>query len=93
MTCDEDRILAFLHGELSDADEQAFDDHLLTCESCWWAVREDRVGRLAIERLQAPAPHGLADRVAFSVDLAGKRGWQRRRCGATVAVHCAIPIR
>jgi hypothetical protein len=77
MTCDEDRIVAFLHGELSDADEQAFDDHLLTCETCWWAVREDRVARLALERLREPAPLGLADRVALSIDLDGKRALGR----------------
>jgi hypothetical protein len=26
MACDEDRLVTFLHGELSDGDEQAFDE-------------------------------------------------------------------
>lgn len=73
MNCEESRITAFLNGELSDADEQSFDEHLVACESCWSAVQEDRAGRLALERLQAPAPLGLADRVTASIDLAGKR--------------------
>lgn len=73
MTCDEGRTAAFLNGELSDAEEQAFDEHLLSCESCWWAVQEDRAGRLAVEQLRAPAPLGLADRVTASIGLAGKQ--------------------
>lgn len=73
MSCDESRIAAFLNGELSDAEEQSFDEHLVDCESCWSAVQEDRAGRLAVERLQVPAPLGLADRVTASINLAGKR--------------------
>ncbi|HUA94077.1 MAG TPA: zf-HC2 domain-containing protein [Acidimicrobiales bacterium] len=73
MSCDETRIAAFLNGELSDADEQSFDEHLVDCEFCWSAVQEDRAGRLAVERLQVPAPLGLADRVTASINLAGKR--------------------
>ena len=64
------RIVAFLNGQLSEADEQAFDEHLLSCEECWRAVREDRAARLALERLRVPAPPGLADRVTVSVGLA-----------------------
>ncbi len=70
MTCDERWVVAFLNGQLPEADEQAFDEHLLTCESCWRAVREDRAARLALEQLRAPAPRGLADRVTVSVGLA-----------------------
>jgi hypothetical protein len=73
MGCDQRRIEAFLHGELSDAEEEAFDEHLLACESCWQAVQEDRAGRQAIERLQMPAPFGLADRVAATIDLASRQ--------------------
>ena len=72
MTHDDGRLVAFLNGQLSDADEQAFDQHLLDCEACWRAVQEDRTGRLALERLRLPAPAGLADRVTASVALAGK---------------------
>jgi anti-sigma factor RsiW len=72
VTCDETRIVAFLNGELVEADQQAFDEHLLTCEPCWRAVREDRAARLALERLRVPAPPGLADRVTVSVELTAR---------------------
>lgn len=84
MTCDETRIEAFLGGEMSDAEERAFDEHLLTCESCWSAVQEDRAGRLALERLRVPAPIGMADRVTASIDLAGR---QPPRDGAASGRH------
>ena len=72
MTCDEDRVVAFLNGQLPEAEDQAFDEHLLTCEDCWRAVQEDRAARLALERLRDPAPRGLADRVIVSVGLAAR---------------------
>jgi hypothetical protein len=39
-------------------------------EHCWRAVREDRAGRHAAGLLRQPAPPGLADRVAFAVEVA-----------------------
>jgi len=61
---------AFLAGELSSADARRWDEHLLACEQCWRAVREDRAGRQAAQLLRQPAPPGLADRVAFAVEVA-----------------------
>jgi anti-sigma factor RsiW len=66
-----DRLLAaFLAGELNPADARRWDEHLLGCERCWRAVREDRAGRQAARLLCQPPPPGLADRVRFAVDLA-----------------------
>src|SRR5215469_16981513 len=66
-----DRLLAaFLAGDLDPADAQRWDEHLLECEWCWRAVREDRTGRQAAQVLRQPAPPGLADRVAFAVEMA-----------------------
>src|SRR6516162_9427794 len=66
-----DRLLAaFLAGDLAPADAQRWDEHLLRCERCWRAVREDRAGRQAAQVLRQPAPLGLADRVAFAVEMA-----------------------
>jgi len=66
-----DRVLAaFLAGELGPAEAQRWDEHLLECERCWRAVREDRAGRQAAQVLRQPAPPGLADRVAFAVEMA-----------------------
>ena len=67
MSCNEDRIIAFLAGELSDEDERRFDGHLLQCEECWRAVQADRTARFALEKLRAPAPAGLQDMVALAV--------------------------
>src|SRR5215831_12882640 len=65
-----DRLLAaFLAGDLDPAETRRWDEHLLVCERCWRAVREDRAGRQAAQMLRRPAPPGLADRVAFAVEL------------------------
>ncbi len=70
MSCDEDSVVAFLAGDLSEADERRFDQHLLQCESCWRAVQADRAARFALEKLREPAPAGLQDRVALAVTIA-----------------------
>jgi anti-sigma factor RsiW len=70
VTCPEQRIVAFLAGELSCEEERRFDEHLLGCERCWRAVQSDRAARLALEQLRQPAPAGLQGRVALSVALA-----------------------
>src|SRR5262252_5417957 len=66
-----DRLLAaFLAGDLDPGEARRWDEHLLDCEQCLRAVREDRTGRQAAGLLRQPAPDGLADRVAFAVELA-----------------------
>jgi anti-sigma factor RsiW len=66
-----DRLLtAFLAGDLNTADARRWDEHLLDCERCWRAVREDRAGRQAAQVLRKPMTSGLADRVAFAVEVA-----------------------
>jgi len=94
---------AFLAGEMDHAEAGWWDEHLLECEQCWRAVREDRAGRQAAELLRRPAPPGLADRVALGVELAaagpgpGRQAcaWARPRwlAGAgTVAVGLAVTL-
>ena len=71
MSCNEDRVIAFLAGELSDDGERRFDEeHLLQCEECWRAIQADRAARFALEKLRQPAPAGLHDRVALAVTIA-----------------------
>jgi anti-sigma factor RsiW len=72
-------LAAFLAGELNSADARRWDEHLLACEQCWRAVREDRAGRQAAQLLHQPAPPGLADRVAFAVELAAAGTTARQR--------------
>jgi hypothetical protein len=75
-----DRLLAaFLAGNLGPADARRWDEHLLECERCWRAVREDRAGRQAAQVLRQPAPAGLADRVRFAVELAAAGAIAQRR--------------
>src|SRR5215472_12795216 len=70
-----DRVLAaFLAGELGPAEARRWDEHLLVCEACWRAVREDRAGRQAAQMLRQPAPPGLAARVAFAVEVTASDG-------------------
>lgn len=76
-------LAAFLTGELNPADAPRWDEHLLECEQCWRAVREDRPGRQAAQLLRQPPPPRLADRVRFAVELAaaGTIAQQRPRHG------------
>jgi anti-sigma factor RsiW len=70
MTCDETRVLAYLAGDLDRDATADFERHLLACESCWAAVRDDRRGRQLAEQLRTIAPHGLRDRVRANIELA-----------------------
>src|SRR5215467_12561906 len=75
-----DRLLAaFLAGELDPAEARRWDEHLLECEACWRAVREDRAGRQAAQVLRQPAPPGLADRIAFATEMAAARTATKRQ--------------
>src|SRR5215469_8872989 len=70
-----DRLLAvFLAGDLDSTGARRWDEHLLECEACWRAVQEDRAGRRAAQVLRQPPPPGLADRVAFAVEVAATPG-------------------
>jgi len=79
VTCPEERLVAFLAGDLSAEEEREFDQHLLECESCWREVQADRLGRLAVERLREPAPAGLRDRVSLAISLEEPHGTSHRR--------------
>ncbi len=43
MTCPEERLVAFLAGELSAEEDRRLHEHLLGCEQCWRAVQADRL--------------------------------------------------
>jgi anti-sigma factor RsiW len=98
-------LMAFLDGELDPEEARGWDEHLLECEQCWRAVREDRAGRQAAELLRQPAPAGLADRVRFAVELAAagrtsprpprrgvRLGWRRLAGAGTLALGVAVTV-
>jgi hypothetical protein len=76
--CSEERVVAFLSGELSPEEAREFDQHLLECESCWQEIQADRMGRLAVERLREPAPAGLRDRISLAISLEESGGSPHR---------------
>ena len=89
MDSHEAMLAGFLAGDLDPDEARRWDEHLLECERCWRAVREDRACRQAAALLREPAPPGLADRVAFAVELAaagadGPAAWRvRLRAGSS----------
>src|SRR5258707_14797485 len=74
MDSDDRMLAAFVAGDRGMADARGWDEHLLECERCWRAVREDGDARRAAERLRLPPPPGLADQVRFAVELAAAAG-------------------
>jgi len=73
------QLAAFLAGNLDPAAVRRLDEHLLACEQCWQAVREDRAGRQAAQVLRRQAPPELADRVALAVEVAAASPAARQR--------------
>jgi hypothetical protein len=79
MTCNEQHIVAYLAGDLDPDGAADFERHLLRCESCWSAVRDDRKGRELAEQLRTLAPSGLRDRVRANIELAAATAPSRRK--------------
>ena len=93
MSCPEERIIAFLAGDLPEDEERLFDEHLLHCEGCWRTVQRDQVARLALDKVREPAPAGLADRVTMSIALASHdtlKAGPPHRSRASRRVHAAV---
>lgn len=91
----ESTLVAFLSGDLDPMGTREFDEHLLGCEDCWRALREDRAARSALERQRDPAPSGLADRIRLAVELEAShlpksRTRRRARVGSLVGVVLAL---
>ena len=70
MSCEPDRLIALLAGELSEDERAACDGHLLECEDCWAAVLADRAGQAAACTLRVEPPDGLAERITAAIGSA-----------------------
>lgn len=70
MKCSEERLLALIFGDLPPDEAREVDEHLLSCDRCWRAVSEDRIGLGALGALRTPAPEWLAERVRRAIELA-----------------------
>src|SRR6266536_5893562 len=70
MHASDERLAAYLAGELDPDAARAVDEHLLACDRCWHTVSAAHLGRRAAERLRQPTPAGLADRIRLAIQLA-----------------------
>ncbi len=90
MTCPEERLVRYLGGEMAVEEERAFEQHLLSCETCWRAVRADRAAREALAVLDVAAPDGLEARVKAAVRSAsGDASVRRSGSGPSPATSAA----
>jgi hypothetical protein len=89
VNCSEETLVAFLAGDLAPDEARSFDEHLISCESCWTAVQEDRRARLLLERAQQPLPDGLADRVSLAIELAAS---ERAESAPSARRHRLSPL-
>ncbi|WP_216214789.1 anti-sigma factor family protein [Amycolatopsis aidingensis] len=60
---DPERFAAYLAGELTAHQQNQFEQHLLTCETCWRETHDARAGRLLAESLRETAPPVLRERI------------------------------
>jgi hypothetical protein len=79
MHATDQRLAAYLAGELDPDTARAVDEHLLDCETCWQVLSAARLGRRAAERLRQPASATMADRIRLAVEIAPTTATPRHR--------------
>jgi anti-sigma factor RsiW len=99
MHASDQRLAAYLAGELDPDTARGIDEHLLECEICWQAICAARLGRRAAERLRQPAPTALADRIRLAIDVSTpqkprriRRRWAVLATAACVIVAAAVSV-
>jgi anti-sigma factor RsiW len=100
MHTSDQRLAAYLAGELDPDAARAVDEHLLGCDRCWHTVTAAQLGRRAAERLRQPTPPGLADRIRLAIQLAPDTAPAKRRrsrwavaaAGAAALVAAAVVL-
>jgi anti-sigma factor RsiW len=86
---DDATVGAYLAGELTDGRGDAFEAHLLTCDSCWAEVDAGRRGRALVEQAREPAPQRLREQV---LTAATSRRPARGRTRARVLVAAGLAV-
>ena len=61
------KAAAYLGGEFTSEEREAFEAHLLECEECWREVESATRGRRAAERVREVAPGHLRERVRYAL--------------------------
>jgi hypothetical protein len=86
-------VLGYLSGELDPDARERFERHLVDCDRCWAAVREDIAGRAVAESAREPVPPLLRDRVRFAVETETRPARRtKRRLVSGVAMALAAII-
>jgi anti-sigma factor RsiW len=93
MKCHEvqERLSAWLDGELPEAVGVALTAHLERCETCRREWLQLRALDAALDNLAAPVPPGLAEKVAARVWRPPRRlGWQSAALAACLVLGIAL---
>ena len=88
MNHDEARRAAYIAGDLSGTEEEAFDLHLLDCSACSQAVDEDHRGHRLVGALHAP----LADDARSRLEVALRTGRPTARAARGRKVLLAVAV-
>jgi hypothetical protein len=85
------QLSAWLDDEVSEATEAMLTAHLVRCEACRGEWRKLKALDAALGNLAAPAPMGLAEKVAAQVRRPRRRsGWQATALAACLVLGIAL---
>jgi anti-sigma factor RsiW len=86
---DKQRLIAYLYGEVSDADRATFDAHLATCAACAAEVADLRAVRVDLAAWQPPDAE-LGFRIVREPEAAPPRRWWQVPGWAPVALAAGL---
>ncbi len=86
---DKQRLIAYLYGELGDADRATFDAHLATCAACAAEVADLRTVRVDLAAWQPPEAE-LGFRIVREPETAPARRWWQMPGWAPLALAAGL---
>ena len=90
--CDDSSLAAYCAGELDATGRQAFEEHLVTCSTCWAQVCVNREVSAAVRRTWEPAPLSLRADLRESLMQAQQGGSGRRFSLVAAGVAAAVAL-